>query len=332
MKKIIALTLLLVASNVFAEASFDQIERLIEQGQYQAAESGLVEIIKNHPQSARAYYAMAQAQAGMGNLEKARYALNKSRGLDPSLKFASSSNVELLEQAITPQTQKIEAVESSHWFLWTLFILATLGLGYWAYTRYQQSGDSDQDDDSYGYAHSPRPVAPVSPSGRYATPPPASTPTPRGLGATARARVVNHGGAGRVHTPAPSVTPTTTVINNHSNNDLLTGVLLGDMMNHHNNTIIERDIIEREVIRPTVDSSWDDTPKYSSSGYSSSWDDSSSSSSSSSWDDNSSSSRSSSWDDSSSSSRSSSWDDSSSSSSSSSWDDSSSSSSSSDSW
>lgn len=115
-----------------------------------------------------------------------------------------------------------------------------------------------------------------------------------------------------LYTPQPTHT---TVVNNTSSNDgLLTGILIGDMMNRHHDTprVVEREVI-REVpaSRSTRDSSWDDTPSTSSSR-SSSWDDDSSSRSSS---------RSSSWDDSSSSSSSSSsWDSGSSSSSSSSWD------------
>jgi uncharacterized membrane protein YgcG len=118
-------------------------------------------------------------------------------------------------------------------------------------------------------------------------------------------------------TSAQAVQPTV-VHTNSGSNDMLTGILVGNMLSgsHHDTTRV----VEREVIREVPaksssrDSSWDDTPSTSSSR-SSSWDDSSSSSSS----------RSSSWSDSSSSSSSSSWDSGSSSSSSdsgssSSWD------------
>jgi hypothetical protein len=128
MKKfVIAISLGLLSLMAFAEATFDQIEGLIQQRQYQAAEQGLEVIIKNHPQSAKAFYAMAQAQAGLGNLEKAKKALDIATGLNPTLDFAPSSSVASLRQAITPQVTKIEAVEESH--LWRNLILLTFAIG-----------------------------------------------------------------------------------------------------------------------------------------------------------------------------------------------------------
>ena len=97
----------LMSITAFAEASFDEIQGLINSKNYAAAEAGLEVIIKNHPQSAKAFYAMAEAQAGLGNLDKAQKALNLAKGIDPTLKFVSEGSVRSLEQAITPQTAKI---------------------------------------------------------------------------------------------------------------------------------------------------------------------------------------------------------------------------------
>ena len=309
MKNLLLTAFLLISSAVFAEPSFDQIESLIGHGQYSAAAIGLEEIIKNHPQSSRAFYAMAQAQAGIGNLDKAQRALNKARGLDPSLGYVSASNVESLEQAITPQTTKIEKVDTSH-FWRNLFIILVVGAAaYIAYRKWQESQDDDDDDISnIGAANTPPPTPPSSPtknvyqhrySPSYKTAPPPPPPGPS-------ARVV--GDSGRSYSPAPSVAPTTTVINNHSNNDLLTGVLLGEALASHSShsdhtTVIERDIYHDSSSTSSRDSSWD-AP--SSSSRDSSWDDTSSRDSS--WDDSSSSKRDSSWDSDSSSSSDSSWD------------------------
>ena len=103
-----------LAISAMAEASFDQIQSLIQQQQYSAAANGLEVIIQNHPKSAKAFYAMAQAQAGMGNLEKARKALDIATGLNPALDFAPASSVASLREAITPQVKKIEYVDTSH--------------------------------------------------------------------------------------------------------------------------------------------------------------------------------------------------------------------------
>ena len=115
MKKfLVALAFGLASIAAQAEASFDQIQSLIQQQQYSAAAAGLEGIIQNHPKSAKAFYAMAQAQAGMGNLEKARKALDIATGLNPSLDFAPASSVASLREAITPQVKKIEYVDTSH--------------------------------------------------------------------------------------------------------------------------------------------------------------------------------------------------------------------------
>lgn len=312
MKKLFLL-LYVVCVAAFAEASFDQIESLIEKQQYSAAASGLEGIIANHPNSAKAYYAMAQAQAGMGNQEKARFALNKARGIDPELKFAPASSVQSLEVAITPQVKKIEAVhETSYAWLKWLLALGVLGLAIWYYNSEKAKkeeleaklAEKEREAEleraraarAAARAETPKAAAPEAPKWTdVQKPAPATAPTPPTPPAA----------------PAPStvyVQPAPTVVHHHtsSNDGLVTGMVLGQMMsnNHHHDTtrVIEREVI-REVPAPSRDSSWDTpTPSRSSSwdsdsSSSSSWGSSSSSSSSSSWDSGSSSSdSSSSWD------------------------------------
>ena len=135
MKKfLVAVAFGMMAVAAQAEASFDQIQGLIQQHQYQAAASGLETIIQNHPRSAKAFYAMAQAQAGMGNLEKAQKALNIATGLNPTLDFAPASSVQSLKDAITPQVSKIEVIEESHTMrnamIFLLFVVAGFALWY----------------------------------------------------------------------------------------------------------------------------------------------------------------------------------------------------------
>ena len=299
MKKIILGIMLLTASMaVFAEASFSQIETLIEQKQYSAAAAGLEEILRNHPQSAKAYYAMAQAQAGLGHLDKARYALDKAQGLEPSLSFASSGNIESLRQAITPQTTKIEPVSEGHFWA-ILFSLIILGiLGYYAYRYFN---DKNSGGRNYGGVDPIKPQ-PYTPSGSQT----AQTTSQQ----TAYSRP----------TARPTYTPTyqQPVVNNHyhdNGSDFLTGMVVGEMLsgNHHGHdtTIINNtaNVSESRHSDSNISSSWDNDAPSKSSSISSSWDSDSesksSSSSSSSWG-SSSSSSSSSWD--SDSSSSSSWD------------------------
>ena len=359
----------LMAIAAQAEASFDQIEGLIQQKNYAAAASGLEGIIQNHPKSAKAFYAMAQAQAGLGNLEKANKALTIATGLNPTLDFAPEGSVKKLKDAITPQTAKIEYIEESHTVRNTILVMFVIALGFVAYTVFRRNQEAEEkyqaERDAQDLAAAELRADRMREAERQrqearnkeiaaeaalkahknygkagfdpANPDKLKTKkqlkdeadqsaekqrlffeaeAKREAQARAEASIARSGPAVQqpMYTPQPTHT---TVVNNSGGNDMLTGVLIGNMLSgsHHDTTRV----VEREVIREVPaksssrDSSWDDTP--STSSRSSSWDDtpSRSSSSSSSWDSGSSSSSSSSWSDSSSSSSSdsgssSSWD------------------------
>jgi hypothetical protein len=304
--------LALVATSAFAEPSFNQVQDLIGRQQYAAAEAGLVEIIKNHPNSAKAYYSMAQAQAGLGNLDKARYALDKATGLDPTLSFASGSQVQSLREALTPQVKKIEMVEETHYVRNTLLLIFMIS-AIWLIVAHVRRKNKEAEDDYDDKTHSFTPVTPVSP-----TPSPVRAepivkevkPEVKKEEKKAPAPTPSYAYSAPVPTPQP--VHTTTVVN-QSNDGFLTGMLVGNMLSNHHDHVIEREVV-REVPSRSYESSSSRSSSWDSDSSSSSWDsDSSSSSRSSSWDSDSSSS-SSSW--SSSDSSSSSWDSGSSSSSS----------------
>lgn len=335
MKKLIMI-LVLVATSAFAEPSFNQIQDLIGRQQYSAAAQGLEQIIHNHPNSAKAFYSMAQAQAGLGNLDKARYALDKATGLDPTLSFASESQVQSLRDALTPQVKKIEMIEETHYVRNTLIVLLLAGIGYAAFAYYKRR----KDDEEEGLAASSKPT-PKSPApDDYASASPSDKaymreynlykPTDGGIKAGEMNVVTASSGVGKsvyakTETPKPSPAPVatpapvysapapqptshTTVVNNTSNDGFLTGMLVGNMLSSHHHD--HEKVIEREVVREVPSKSYESpgvrTSSWDSDASSSSWDsdDSSSKRSSSSW--SSSSSSDSSWD--SGSSSSSSWD------------------------
>ena len=329
MKKIlIALAMAAAAVVAMAEPSFDQMQSMIGQKQYSSAAAGLEVIIQNHPQSAKAFYAMAQAQAGLGDLAKAKRALDKARGLDPELKFASEDNVKALEQAITPQVAKIEVIEPSHFWRNFLIFLAVLGAAIGGFVFFRNKNKPTNAPSAGQVPPKPWPAPEaevVSPSdSAYMqdhnlndTPAPAKRGRPLKSSYSSAAKP-----AAPVYVaPAPvyqAPAPQPTIINNHygsSNSgggtDLLTGVLIGEALSsNHHDTYVEREVIverpvEYRVVReptrtyteaPTRSSTWDDTPAPAKSSSwddtpakSSSWDDSSSKSDSS-WSDNSSSS------------------------------------------
>jgi len=372
MKKfLVAVAFGLMAIAAQAEASFDQIQGLIQQHQYQAAASGLETIIQNHPKSAKAFYAMAQAQAGMGNLEKAQKALNIATGLNPTLDFAPQSSVQSLKDAITPQVSKIESIEESHFWrntIMALILASAIGFAFMLYMRKEQEAEAKAEAEreeelnrirterdakrkqehmdmlakqdaerkaelaaeealkahkNYGHERFD-PANPDKLKSVKQFKDEAAEKQRLFLEAQerreAQARADAAEASARMYrTSAQAVQPTQTVVHTNSgSNDMLTGVLIGNMLSgsHHSHDT-ERTVVRetvREVPAPSRDSSWDDAPAKSSSR-SSSWDDDSSSSSSkssSSWSSSSDSSSSSSWDSGSSSSdsssSSSSWD------------------------
>ena len=120
---------LITAFTLFAEATFDQVQSMIDKQQYKQAVLALTTIDANHPNSSKVQYTLAQAQAGLGNLSAAREALDKAQAINPKLDFVPASQVADLTQAITPQTKLVTKVESeSHWFLWALLISSIAGV------------------------------------------------------------------------------------------------------------------------------------------------------------------------------------------------------------
>lgn len=363
---LVAVAFGLMAIAAQAEASFDQIQTLIQQQNYAAAEKGLEVIIQNHPKSAKAFYAMAQVQAGLGNQDKAKKALDIATGLNPTLDFAPKSSVASLKDAITPQTSKIEAIEESHTVRNTILVLFLFGMAYVVYSIHRRNKESEEayeaikkaDDVARAEREAERKRQHMEmlakqdaerkaelaaeealkahknygkPGFDPTNPDKLKTKAQLKKEADEAARIEAEAEARRQRIRAEaaeeearrarmnySPAPAPTVVHTNSNDGLLTGVMIGSMMSHHNHSshettrVVEREVIREAPAQTTRDSSWDDTP--STPSRSSSWDDDSSSS-------RSSSSSSSSWSDSSSSSSSSSWDSGSSSSdSSSSWD------------
>jgi tetratricopeptide (TPR) repeat protein len=368
MKKfLLAVAFGLMAIAAQAEATFDQIEGLIQQRNYAAAAAGLEVIIQNHPKSAKAFYAMAQAQAGLGNQDKAKKALDIATGLNPTLDFAPQSSVQSLRDAITPQVAKIEAIEESHTGRNVMIFLVLLVTGFAIWFAYGQAKIKREEEEAEQAAKQAQWAKEMDEAQerhnklvaeraearrkeeeaaaalrahknygheRFDPANPDKLKTVKQFKAEQDARALRdaqlraeaaEANARMYRTSAQAVQPTHTTVVQNSSNDMLTGVLIGNMLSgsHHDTerTVIRETV--REVPAPSKSSTWDDTTIREEK--SSSWDDtpSRSSSSKSSWDDDSSSSSksSSSWSSSSSSDSGSSWSSSSdSSSSSSSWD------------
>lgn len=116
------LSILLLSICLYAEATFDQVQSMIDKQQYKQAVLALTIISNNHPASSKVQYTLAQANAGLGNLPAAKEALDRAIALNPKLDFVSASQVNELSNIINAP-RIIKPVEpESHWFIWLLSI------------------------------------------------------------------------------------------------------------------------------------------------------------------------------------------------------------------
>jgi hypothetical protein len=83
----LALSLMLVSGAAFAVPSATQIETTIQQGDWQKADSQLNEVLKAHPDSARAHYLYAQVLDREGRPADALAQLQQAKTLDPQVRF-----------------------------------------------------------------------------------------------------------------------------------------------------------------------------------------------------------------------------------------------------
>ena len=277
------LSILLLSICLYAEATFDQVQSMIDKQQYKQAVLALTIIANNHPASSKVQYTLAQANAGLGNLPAAKEALDRAIALNPKLDFVLPSQVNELSSIINAP-RVIKSVEpESHWFIWLLLITGvSFVIAYFIKQNNKSSKLSTPDiKPSTKYSPSPSP----SKSADFVTP-------------------VNSTYSKSYSEPSKPITPSyepAEVHHNHSasKSDVfttlatagLTAAAVSYAMNHD-----EPEQPTHSYQPEPISSSWNDAPSTSST-----WD-SPSKSTSSSWDDNSSSSSSDSWSDSSSSS------------------------------
>lgn len=282
MKKL--LLTLLVTICLYAEATFDQVQTMIDKHDYRQAKFALTVITQNHPDSAKAFYSLAQANAGLGDLIAAQSALDKAQALNPTLNFVPQSQVEQLKQAIQP-----------HWFR-NLVIASIIGaLAFFGYRRFNKP-KSTKEEPTTKY-DSPKPSP--EPTRSYEEPMSSTTYTPRTYDAPRRESLYNEP-VKEVHhhhhtTPAqsPSTLETIAVAG-------ITSAAVSAMMNNHG-TPTQNVYVNPVIVEPTHSSpSWENKPthSYQPETISTSWDEPTPRVTSSSWEDTSS--RSNSWSDSSS--------------------------------
>lgn len=103
MKKFLAAvvaSLAFVSGAAFAVPTVQQIEAAISQGDWQRADTGLVEVLQAHPNSAHAHYLYAQVLQREGRYTDALAQIEQAKSLDPQLRFASPQRFAQIESAI----------------------------------------------------------------------------------------------------------------------------------------------------------------------------------------------------------------------------------------
>ena len=304
MKKL--LLSMLAAASLYAEASFDQIQSLIDKQQYKQAVLALNIIADNHPNSSKVQYTLAQAQAGLGNLPAAREALDKAIAINPKLDFVPVKQVKELSKTINTVRVIRKVEQESHWFLWSAGAIATLTAIWYFFFREFKSCTPEptkRHHPGYGFTtrkkgletqtiHSRRPDDTSSPVVSTTSGYQPSYSRPNG-----KPSEVNH----YYHDQSRGSDLGTTILASAATAAVVSSLMDDDSHSHRSDSTesYRPSYITPEVLpsssswddsTPSIDTSWEDTS--SSSSRSTSWDDSSSSSSS--WSD-SSSSRSDSW-------------------------------------
>lgn len=129
------LLIILTALSLYAEATFDQVQSMIAAKDYKQATLALTVITINHPTSAKPFYALAQAQAGQGNLQAAREAFSKAKALNPKLDFVPESQVKDFAKTINMVIEVKKIERESHWFLWLLGLSSLITIWFFFFRK-----------------------------------------------------------------------------------------------------------------------------------------------------------------------------------------------------
>ena len=278
------LSILLLSICLYAEATFDQVQSMIDKQQYKQAVLALTVIADNHPNSSKVQFTLAQAQAGLGNLPAAKDALDKAIAINPKLDFVPAKQVDELSKTINA-SRVIKPIESdSHWVLWILLAVGTSFVVAY-FIRSKKPDEPATPDVKPTYTPAPEPIKPRD----YDTVTTAS--------ATNKPFISRYEPmAEPVRTSRPAEVHYYNHGNSNSSSDLLSTVAVAGLTAAAVSYAMNHDEPEQPThsYQPEpISSSWNDSPTES---VSSSWKDNSSSTSSDSWSDSSSDS-SSSWND-----------------------------------
>ena len=155
------LSILLLSICLYAEATFDQVQSMIDKQQYKQAVLALTIIANNHPASSKVQYTLAQAQAGLGNLPLAKEALDRAIAINPKLDFVPAKQVEELSKTINAVRVIKRVEESTNWTLWILLMVGTSFVVAF-FLRSKPKPEAPKPDSKYEPTPAPKPYSPNS--------------------------------------------------------------------------------------------------------------------------------------------------------------------------
>ncbi len=116
-----------VAVAADTDPTMQQIYEAARSGQLPAAQQMMNQVLRDHPQSAKAHYVQAELYAREGNLPAARQELSHAEQLAPGLPFVRPDAVHELQQQLS--TAHIAGrVPAAHAFPWGIVLLVGSGI------------------------------------------------------------------------------------------------------------------------------------------------------------------------------------------------------------
>ncbi len=124
----IAVLLQFTSTNVFAaEPSINDVYQAAEAGKYREADAMMQQVLRSHPDSAKAHFVDAELMAKEGRLSEAKAELATAERLKPGLPFAKPAAVEALKARLAPvhgvQNNVSNAAAPNSGFPWGIFLV-----------------------------------------------------------------------------------------------------------------------------------------------------------------------------------------------------------------